>query len=107
MMLSNGLSALVRLLGRLGLHGMAWSVRRLRCPVDKYALVLKVGSGGGPYFRSNVVLDVYEETCKRHWMPLILDRQTVQGFVESCLPVRRILTLLLPVMYPPVIASDK
>jgi hypothetical protein len=39
--------------------------------VDKYALVLGVGSGGNPCFRSNVVLDVYAETCKRHWMPLV------------------------------------
>ncbi len=75
-------SRLMRLCQTLGLESVAWSLRRLHCPVDKRALVLEVGSGGNPYFRSNVLLDAYEETRQRHWAPLVADRPTVLGFVE-------------------------
>lgn len=67
----------------LNLDSIAWSLRRLHCPVDKNCLVLEVGSGGNPYFRSNVLLDAYEETQERHWEPLVSDRVTVLGFVEK------------------------
>jgi len=46
------------------------------------ALVLEVGSGGNPYARANVLLDAYEVTRQRHWVPLKTDRPTVLGFVE-------------------------
>lgn len=72
---------------KLGLEGIAWSLRRLHCPVNEDALVLEVGSGGNPYARSNVLLDAYEETRERHWAPLVADRPTVLGFVER-LPFR-------------------
>ncbi|MDP1955360.1 MAG: class I SAM-dependent methyltransferase [Polaromonas sp.] len=62
---------------------IAWSLRRLYCPVDKSALVLEVGSGGSPYFRSNVLCDAYEETQERFFAPLIHDRPTVLAFVEQ------------------------
>ncbi len=65
------------------LYAIAWSLRRLHCPVPKSALVLEVGSGGNPYFRSNVLLDAYENTRERHWVPLVSDRPTVFGFVEN------------------------
>ncbi|NDB19551.1 MAG: methyltransferase domain-containing protein [Proteobacteria bacterium] len=68
---------------RIGLIKLAWSVRRLHCPVDKKSLVLEVGSGGNPYFRSNVLIDAYSVTRERHWQPLIADRPTVLGFVEN------------------------
>jgi uncharacterized protein YbaR (Trm112 family)/SAM-dependent methyltransferase len=68
---------------KLGLDRLAWPLRRLHCPVTKEALVLEVGSGGNPYYRSNVLLDAYEETRHRHWAPLITDRPTVLGFVEN------------------------
>ena len=68
---------------KLGLEKLAWSFRRLHCPVDKDALVLEVGSGGNPYFRSNVLIDGYFETRERHFEPLISDRPTVIGFVEN------------------------
>jgi len=55
--------------------------------VDSGALVLEVGSGGNPYFRANVLLDAFEVTQQRHWVPLIADRPTVLGAVES-LPFR-------------------
>ena len=67
----------------LKIDSFAWSFRRLYCPVDKKSLVLEVGSGGNPYFRSNILLDAYFETRERHWEPLISDRPTVLGFVEN------------------------
>lgn len=80
-------SMIMKVLASLGFYSMAWSARRLFCPVDSEALVLEVGSGGNPYFRSNVLLDAYEDTRERHWAPLITDRPTVLGFVEH-LPFR-------------------
>lgn len=80
-------SLLMQILGRLGMQRLAWSARRLYCPVKSSDLVLEVGSGGNPYFRSNVLLDAYEETRERHWVPLVRDRPTVLGFVEH-LPFR-------------------
>jgi len=62
---------------------IAWALRRLHCPVSADALVLEVGSGGNPYARSNVLLDAYEDTRERHWVPLTTDRPTVLGFVEN------------------------
>lgn len=68
---------------RAGFPSLAWSLRRLYCPVDANALVLEVGSGGNPYFRSNVLLDAHEDTRERHWERLISDRPTVLGEVEQ------------------------
>jgi SAM-dependent methyltransferase/uncharacterized protein YbaR (Trm112 family) len=72
---------------KIGLESVAWSLRRLYCPVGKNALVLEVGSGGNPYSRSNVLLDAYESTRERHWVPLKSDRPTILGFAEK-LPFR-------------------
>lgn len=72
---------------RLGLEPLAWALRRFHTPVDAQALVLEVGSGGNPYPRANVLLDAYEVTRERHWVPLATDRPTVLGFVEN-LPFR-------------------
>lgn len=80
-------SFLMRLCRKLGWVRVAWSLRRLHCPVDADALVLEVGSGGNPYFRSNVLLDAFEVTQQRHWAPLVADRPTVLGTVER-LPFR-------------------
>lgn len=80
-------SFLMNMMRRARLHSIAWPLRRLYCPVKSKDLVLEVGSGGNPYFRSNVLLDAYEETRERHWAPLIHDRPTVIGFVEN-LPFR-------------------
>ena len=63
-------SMAMRFFRRLGFDGIAWSLRRLHCPVDPEALVLEVGSGGNPYDRANVLLDAYEVTRQRHWVPL-------------------------------------
>jgi uncharacterized protein YbaR (Trm112 family) len=76
-------SKFMSVLRRLGFEKTAWSLRRLHCPVSKNALVLDVGSGGNPYPRANVLLDAYEETRERHWVPLTADRPTVLGFVEN------------------------
>lgn len=74
---------LMKFFRKFGLESIAWSLRRLHCPVPTEALVLEVGSGGNPYYRSNVLLDAYEVTRQRHFEPLIKDRPTVLGFVES------------------------
>lgn len=75
-------STLMRVLGWLGLHRLAWSARRLHCPVPDGALVLDVGSGGNPYPRANVLLDAYEDTPERFHLPLIKDRPIVLGAAE-------------------------
>ena len=66
-----------------GMEKIRWSLRRLYCPVSSAALVLEVGAGGNPYFRSNVLVDAYESTGERHWVPLTMDRPTVLAFVEK------------------------
>jgi len=72
----------MRFFRRIGWDPIAWSLRRLHCPVSKDALVLEVGSGASPYFRVNVLCDAYEETQERFFAPLIKDRPTVLAFVE-------------------------
>lgn len=76
-------SRAMMVLRKLGLHSLAWSLRRLHVPVPQSALVLEVGSGGNPYFRANVLLDAYEHTRERHYVPLVSDRPTVLGYVEN------------------------
>lgn len=76
-------SALMRFFLKFGFVKLAWAFRRFHSPVDAEALVLEVGSGGNPYPRSNVLLDAYETTRERHWVPLTTDRPTVLGFVEN------------------------
>ena len=75
-------SKLMILAERLGLERLAWSLRRLHCPVSSTALVLDVGSGGNPYPRANVLLDAYEDTIERYNLPLIKDRPMVFGLAE-------------------------
>ena len=62
---------------------ISWSLRRLTLDIPPDAMVLEVGSGGNPYPRANVLLDAYEETRERHWVPLIHDRPTVLSFGEN------------------------
>jgi SAM-dependent methyltransferase len=76
-------SLAMRMFKFLGMRKIAWSLRRLHCPVDAKALVLEIGAGGNPYFRSNVLVDAYESTGERHWVPLTRDRPTVLAFAES------------------------
>ena len=75
-------SRLMILAENLGLERLAWSLRRLHCPVSSDALVLDVGSGGNPYPRANVLLDAYEDTVERYNLPLIKDRPMVFGLAE-------------------------
>ena len=77
----------MRLFRAAGMERVAWALRRLHCPVSPDALVLEVGSGGNPYARANVLLDAYESTRERYWVPLKIDRPAVLGFVEH-LPFR-------------------
>ena len=73
----------MRFFRRIGMDSIAWSLRRLYCPVAKRDLVLEVGSGGSPYFRANVLCDAYEVTQERFFAPLVHDRPTVMAFVEE------------------------
>ena len=45
----NTQSLAMRFFRAIGIERVAWSLRRLHCPVDDNALVLEVGSGGNPY----------------------------------------------------------
>lgn len=76
-------SGLMKFLRRLQLDSIAWALRRFHVPVKKSDLVLEVGSGGNPYPRANVLLDAYENTRERFWVPLTTDRPTVIGFAEN------------------------
>lgn len=77
----------MRFLRRLGFEGLAWSLRRLHCPVDASALVLEIGAGGNPYPRANVLLDAYERTPERVESDLTRDRPVVLAMAER-LPFR-------------------
>jgi len=77
----------MRALKRLGMESMAWSLRRLHCPVQPSALVLEVGAGGNPYPRANVLLDAYESTVERIESELVKDRPIVLGYAE-CMPFK-------------------
>ena len=79
----NEKSVVMHFFSSLGFESLAWASRRFHTPVPKEALVLEVGSGGNPYPRSNVLLDAFETTRERHWVPLTSDRPTVLGFVEN------------------------
>lgn len=81
--LTHAESGLMQFFKRFGLKRIAWSLRRIHCPVSADALVLEVGSGGNPYARANVLMDAYECTRERHWVPLVSDRPTALGFVEK------------------------
>jgi SAM-dependent methyltransferase len=80
---ARGLSLPMRFLLKLGFERTAWALRRLYCPVGPDDLVLEVGSGGNPYFRANVLVDAYENTAERHWVPLVADRPMVMAFGED------------------------
>ena len=67
----------------IGFDSIAWSLRRIYCPVKKNDLVLEVGSGGSPYYRANVLCDPYEQTVERHYVPLIKDRPIIKAFAEN------------------------
>lgn len=75
-------SSAMRFFQGMGLESIAWSLRRLHCPVPPEALVLDVGSGGNPYPRANVLLDAYEDTVERYNAPIIKDRPMVYGLGE-------------------------
>ncbi len=76
-------SSLMRVFRKMGFESIAWSLRRVYCPVKKSDLVLEVGSGGSPYFRANVLCDAYEVTQERFFAPLVHDRPTIIAYVEN------------------------
>lgn len=75
-------SPAMRFFHGIGLERIAWSLRRLHCPVSAEALVLDVGSGGNPYPRANVLIDAYEDSVERYNAPIIKDRPMVYGLGE-------------------------
>jgi len=75
-------SRAMRFFRKFRMDPIAWSLRRVYCPVGQDELVLEVGSGASPYFRANILCDAYEETQERHFTPLVHDRPTVIAFVE-------------------------
>lgn len=76
-------SKVMILFEKMGMERISWSLRRLHVPIPSSDLVLEVGSGGNPYFRSNVLLDAYLDTRERHHVPLIADRKIVIAPVEN------------------------
>ena len=76
-------SFLMKFFRKLEWNSMAWSLRRLYCPVKKDDLVLEIGSGANPYPRANVLCDAYLETAERYFTPLVYDRPTVIAFAEN------------------------
>jgi len=56
---------------------IAWTLRRLYCPVKKNALVLEIGAGANPYPRSNVLVDAYDESFERAYGNLPSDRPVI------------------------------
>lgn len=76
-------SFIMQLFRKVGLDSIAWSLRRIYCPVKKTDLVLEVGSGGNPYFRSNILCDAYFESGERFFAPLICDRPTIIAPAEN------------------------
>lgn len=67
----------------IGQDSIAWSLRRLYCPVKKTDLVLEIGSGGNPYYRSNILCDAYLETEERFFERLIVDRPIILAKAED------------------------
>ncbi|MBN1412866.1 MAG: methyltransferase domain-containing protein [Spirochaetales bacterium] len=80
-------SVVMKIMKKTGFVKSAWSMRRMYCPVDSRALVLEVGSGGNPYYRSNILIDAYHSIEERGGHPIKIDRPAVIGFGEA-LPFR-------------------
>lgn len=76
-------SVVMRMARQLGFGGIAWSLRRIYCPVPKEALVLEIGSGGNPYARANVLCDAYVDTVERFYDQLVVDRPMVLARAEQ------------------------
>lgn len=77
-------SSLMRFFRYIKLDSIAWSLRRLYCPVKENDLVLEIGSGASPYFRSNILCDAFEgENFHRQNRSLVADRPFVLGFAEN------------------------
>ena len=82
----------------LKLKSIAWSLRRWFVPVAKNDLVLEIGSGGNPYFRSNVLCDA-DIRSEDHFQKLVSDRPLIIAYGEE-LPFKdNSLILLLLLMY--------
>jgi SAM-dependent methyltransferase len=77
-------SGLMSFFRKIGMDKIAWSLRRVYCPVKPTDLVLEIGSGGNPFFRANVLCDAFDNnTAHRQFEGLIHDRPTVLAFAED------------------------
>lgn len=72
----------MKLFRALRLDSIAWPLRRWHVPVDKGDLVFEVGSGGNPYYRSNILCDA-DFRDEDHFANLICDRPLVIGMGEK------------------------
>ena len=61
------------------LNRLRWALRKIRLPVSGSGLVLDVGSGGGPYPRSDVLMDRLTGAEHRCGEPMMMDRPVVFG----------------------------
>ena len=66
----------------LKLKSIAWSLRRWFVPVAKNDLVLEIGSGSNPYFRSNVLCDA-DIRSEDHFQKLVSDRPLIIAYGEE------------------------
>ena len=76
-------SILMKCFRRYNFDTISWALRRLHCPVKKEDLVLEIGSGASPYFRSNVLCDAFESNHHRQNRSLVVDRPLILGYAEN------------------------
>ena len=66
----------------MNFDSISWSLRRWHVPVNKNDLVLEIGSGGNPYFRSNILCDA-DHRNEDHFQELVTDRPLVVAYGEN------------------------
>ena len=66
----------------MNFDSISWSLRRWHVPVNKNDLVIEIGSGGNPYYRSNILCDA-DHRNEDHFQKLVTDRPLVLGYGEN------------------------
>ena len=69
-------STIMNIFKAMKFDSISWSLRRWHVPVSKDDLVLEIGSGGNPYFRSNILCDAGHRN-EDHFQKLVTDRSLV------------------------------
>ena len=80
--LMNPSSKIMKLFKAMKFDSISWSLRRWYVPVNKTDLVLEIGSGGNPYFRSNILCDA-DYRNQDHFQELVTDRPLVIAYGEN------------------------